>query len=81
MQIVLRLELSAGVERRENELERGLAILLVNVDGNAASVVGDLDAAVVEQTLGAVVKHYEDLELLRDETMLALLGRARAAAA
>jgi MoxR-like ATPase len=41
----------------------------------------ELDAAVVEQTLGAVVKHYEDLELLRDETMLALLGRARAAAA
>src|ERR1041385_3905720 len=31
MQIVLRLELSARVERRENELERGLAILLVNV--------------------------------------------------
>jgi MoxR-like ATPase len=40
----------------------------------------ELDAAVVEQTLGAVVKHYEDLELLRDETMLALLGQARAAA-
>ena len=40
----------------------------------------ELDAAVVEQTLGAVLKHYEDLELLRDETMLALLGQARAAA-
>jgi MoxR-like ATPase len=41
----------------------------------------ELDATVVEQTLGAVLKHYEDLELLRDETMLALLGQARAAAA
>jgi MoxR-like ATPase len=41
----------------------------------------ELDATVVEQTLGAVLKHHEDLELLRDETMLALLGQARAAAA
>jgi MoxR-like ATPase len=41
----------------------------------------ELDATVVEQTLVAVLKHHEDLELLRDETMLALLGQARAAAA
>jgi MoxR-like ATPase len=41
----------------------------------------ELDASVVEQTLGAVLKHREDLELLRDETMVALLGQARAAAA
>ena len=41
----------------------------------------ELDATVVEQTLGAVLKHHEDLEMLRDETMLALLGQARAAAA
>jgi MoxR-like ATPase len=41
----------------------------------------ELDATVVEQTLGAVLKHFEDLEMLRDETMLALLGQARAAAA
>jgi MoxR-like ATPase len=40
----------------------------------------ELDATVVEQTLGAVLKHFEDLELLRDETMLTLLGQARAAA-
>jgi MoxR-like ATPase len=40
----------------------------------------ELDATVVEQTLGAVLKHHEDLEMLRDETMLALLGQARAAA-
>jgi MoxR-like ATPase len=41
----------------------------------------ELDATIVEQTLGAVLKHHEDLEMLRDETMLALLGQARAAAA
>src|SRR3954451_19647209 len=39
----------------------------------------ELDATVVEQTLGAVVKYYEDFDLLRDETMAALLVEARAA--
>src|SRR3954468_2983768 len=41
----------------------------------------ELDAAVVEQTLGAVLKYYEDFELVRDETMAALLAEARAASA
>jgi MoxR-like ATPase len=41
----------------------------------------ELDATVVEQTLGAVLKYYEDFEMLRDETMAALLDEARAAAA
>jgi MoxR-like ATPase len=40
-----------------------------------------LDAGVVEQTLGAVLKYHEDFELLRDETVAALLDEARAAAA
>src|SRR3954452_383756 len=41
----------------------------------------ELDAPVVEQTLGAVLKYYEDFDLLRDETMAALLVEARAASA
>jgi MoxR-like ATPase len=41
----------------------------------------ELDASVVEQTLGAVLKYHEDFDALRDETVLALLGEARAAAA
>jgi MoxR-like ATPase len=41
----------------------------------------ELDAAVVEQTLGAVLKYYEDFEMLRDETVAALVDEARAAAA
>ena len=41
----------------------------------------ELDATVVEQTLGAVLKYYEDFDALRDETVLALLAEARAAAA
>jgi MoxR-like ATPase len=41
----------------------------------------ELDATVVEQTLGAVLKYYEDFDMLRDETVAALLDEARAAAA
>ena len=41
----------------------------------------ELDAAVVEQTLGAVLKYHEDFDLVRDDAVLALLGEARAAAA
>src|SRR3954466_8354592 len=38
----------------------------------------ELDATVVEQTLGAVLKYYEDFDVLRDEPAAALLGEARA---
>ena len=41
----------------------------------------ELDAAVVEQTLGAVLKYHEDFDLVRDDAVVALLGEARAAAA
>src|SRR3954453_15400625 len=41
----------------------------------------ELDATVVEQTLGAVLKYYEDFEMLRDEAVAALVDEARAAAA
>jgi MoxR-like ATPase len=38
-----------------------------------------LDAELVESTLGSVLKYHEDLELVRDETLLSLLEEARAA--
>ena len=41
------LELPAGVERREDQLECGLLVLRVDVDGDAAAVVVDLDLAPV----------------------------------
>ena len=41
----------------------------------------ELDATVVEQTLGAVLKYHEDFDLVRDDAVVALLGEARAAAA
>src|SRR3954469_23909699 len=50
---------------------------------NALASLGceELDATVVEQTLGAVLKYYEDFEMLRDEAVAALVDEARAAAA
>ena len=41
----------------------------------------ELDAVVVEETLGAVLKHREDLETVRDETLTGLVDAARAAVA
>jgi MoxR-like ATPase len=41
----------------------------------------ELDASVVEETLGSVLKYHEDFETLRDETVAELVREARAAAA
>src|SRR3954466_341414 len=40
----------------------------------------ELDAQLVQETLGSVLKYHEDLEALRDETVAKLLTSARAAA-
>ena len=50
---------------------------------NALSALGrkELDAAVVEQTLGSVLKYREDIDAVRDETLARLVDEARAAAA
>src|SRR3954451_5195030 len=50
---------------------------------NALSALGceELDAEVVHQTLGSVLKYHEDFELVRDETGAELLREARATAA
>jgi MoxR-like ATPase len=41
----------------------------------------ELDADVVEQTLGSVLKYREDVELVRDETLARLVDTARTSAA
>jgi MoxR-like ATPase len=41
----------------------------------------ELDAAVVEETLGSVLKYHEDFELVRDETLQQLVEEARATSA
>ena len=50
---------------------------------NALTALGrqELDAEVVEQTLGSVLKYHEDVLAVRDETLQGLLEEARAAAA
>jgi MoxR-like ATPase len=40
----------------------------------------EIDADVVEQTLGSVLKYREDIETVRDETLVGLVEEARAAA-
>jgi len=40
----------------------------------------EIDAEVVEQTLGSVLKYREDIEAVRDETLVGLIEEARAAA-
>jgi predicted phosphoribosyltransferase len=41
----------------------------------------ELDVEVVEQTLGSVLKYYEDFETVRDDAVAQLLREAREAAA
>jgi MoxR-like ATPase len=50
---------------------------------NALAALGhdELDAEVVEQTLGSVLKYYEDFDALRDDTVAELVREARASAA
>ena len=50
---------------------------------HALAVLGceELDPAVVEQTLGSVLKYREDFETVRDDTVLTLVQEARIAAA
>src|SRR4051794_5711104 len=50
---------------------------------NALAALGceELDAEVVQQTLGSVLKYHEDFDLVRDETVAELLREARAASA
>ena len=39
---------------------------------------GWMSEAVVEETLGSVLKYHEDLELVRDSALAALVEQARA---
>ena len=50
--------------------------------GQALAALGreEIDAEVVEQTLGSVLKYREDIEAVRDETLVSLIEEARATA-
>ena len=71
----------AGLRARDLAKAPGVAETIDWAQALAAIGCEELDAAVVEQTLGSVLKYHEDFELVRDDTVAELLREARAAAA
>ena len=71
----------AGLRSRDLAKAPGVAETIDWAQALAAIGCEELDAAVVEQTLGSVLKYHEDFELVRDDTVAELLREARAAAA
>ncbi len=66
---------------RELELTKAPGVAETVDWAQALAVLGrqELDAEVVQSTLGSVLKYQEDLNLVRDETLIGLLAEARAA--
>ena len=66
---------------REHDLAKAPGVAETIDWANALAVLGcdELDAEVVHQTLGSVLKYHEDFELVRDETVAELVREARAA--
>jgi MoxR-like ATPase len=66
---------------RELELTKAPGVAETVDWAQALAVLGrqELDAEVVQATLGSVLKYQEDLNLVRDETLIGLLEEARAA--
>src|SRR5947209_8356849 len=67
-----------GLRRLELAKPPGVAETVDWAQALAALGRQELDAELVHQTLGSVLKYYEDLELVRDETLVGLLEEARA---
>jgi MoxR-like ATPase len=67
-----------GLRRLDLNKPPGVAETVDWAEALAALGEAELDAELVESTLGSVLKYHEDLELVRDETLLSLLEEARA---
>jgi len=67
-----------GLRRLDLNKPPGVAETVDWAQALAALGQGELDAELVTATLGSVLKYHEDLELVRDETLLGLLEEARA---
>jgi MoxR-like ATPase len=67
-----------GLRRLDLVKPPGVAESVDWADALAALGRRELDAELVESTLGSVLKYREDLELIRDETLIGLLEEARA---
>ncbi len=69
-----------GLRRRDLAKPPGVAETIDWSEALAALGSLELDSAVVESTLGSVLKHHEDLQAVHDEVLADLLEEARAAA-
>jgi MoxR-like ATPase len=67
-----------GLRRLDLNKPPGVAETVDWAEALTALGQAELDADLVESTLGSVLKYHEDLELVRDETLLNLLAEARA---
>jgi hypothetical protein len=70
----------AGLRGRDLAKAPGVAETIDWAHALAALGCQALDAQVVEDTLGSVLKYREDFDTIRDETVAELLAEARAAA-
>jgi MoxR-like ATPase len=71
----------AGLRTMDLAKAPGVAETIDWAHALAALGCEELDAEVVEQTLGSVLKYYEDFETVRDDAVAQLLREAREAAA
>jgi MoxR-like ATPase len=71
----------AGLRHHDLAKAPGIAETIDWAHALAALGCQELDAQVVEETLGSVLKYHEDFDTIRDETVAELLAEARAAAA
>jgi MoxR-like ATPase len=71
----------AGLRHRDLVKAPGVAETIDWAHALAALGCEELDAQVVEQTLGSVLKYHEDFDTIRDDAVAELLAEARAAAA
>jgi MoxR-like ATPase len=69
----------AGLRRLDLAKPPGVAETIDWAQALAALGRQELDAEVVEQTLGSVLKYHEDFESVRDEHLTELVAEARAA--
>jgi MoxR-like ATPase len=71
----------AGLRELDLAKAPGVAETIDWAHALAALGCEELDAAVVEQTLGSVLKYYEDFEIIRDDAVAELVRQARQTAA
>ena len=70
-----------GLRRLDLAKPPGVAETIDWAQALAALGTAELDAGVVESTLGSVLKYHEDFESVRDEHLVELVAEARAAGA